>query len=702
MKPSRHAIAWLGALLLFFAVVVAKEKKEQVPAAKISVEGLGWIQNRETRLAISRLWGEKPGSELNTNQIEDAALFIASNLSPRGYQRPRILVEAVLADGAVQRFEVDTTLQTTPPPWLRAKEVHFNVDRGVQSYLSDIVIEGLTVIKPAAAREFFFTEVALIGGRSARAFSPARVQRSAEAIESTLRQRGYAEAVVKVVDTKEDEKTGAVVAKINVKEGPRWDLAELDFDVRGPETPELTAMRSRKGIVWSTFRGQDLAEEIRHTYYQKGYPDVRVRVEAIPGEPVDNARPIKVVAHVNPGPQVGVGQVRFTGQQRTRESVLRRRVQIAPGDPLNPLAIDKARYRLGRLGIFHSVDVAYQPPDGPVRDPVFELSEEKPLEVNLMGGYGSYEQLRGGVEVTQRNVFGRAHQSRLQLVQSMKSSRGDYTYSVPEIFGETVDGSLKLFGLQRQERAFLRQEFGATMTLRRNFASIHSDGTLGYTFQSLRASENELATRNIDNQQLNVGSVDATLTHDGRDNPLRPRRGYRWYVQAESASQLLGGQVNYQRIELGASYHTSWGHGRWVHAGMSHGFVTTVGSTDRLLPVNKRFYPGGESSIRGFPEGEAAPREADGRFVGAKSFLLLNAEIEQGLTKSWSVVLFTDALGETATLKGYPFDTELVSVGLGLRYQTLIGPIRLEYGHNVVKRTEDPRGALQISVGFPF
>lgn len=709
MKNVKSLLGWILVLLLGLAVAWAKEK---TPTAKIKVDGLGVIENRATAAAIRRLWGEQLGPELNTNQIEDAALFIASNLSPKGYQRPTIIVEAELADGSVKKFPVDTTLINAPPPALRAKSVHFEVNRGVRSYLKDVIIEGLDTLSKNAARDFFFNEVALIGGKAARAYSPGRVERSADAIESTLRQRGYAEATVKVVDTQEDQKTGEVVIKVQVTEGSRWELSSIHLENDGPDLPELDPIKARKGGPWSVFRGQDLAEEIRHVYYKKGYPDVRVRIETKAGAPVGEVRPVEIVAHVHPGMQVGIGQVKFTGQQRTRESVLRRRVQLGPGDPLNPLELDKARYRLGRLGIFHSVDLSYQPPDGPVRDPVFALSEEKPFEVNLMGGYGSYERLRGGVELIQRNVFGRAHQSRLQLVESLKSSRADYTYTVPEIFGESIDGSAKLFGLQRQERSFLRQEFGGTVTLKRTLPGLGADGTIGYTRQVLRKKNSTLASDQEEDaadqdsttkSQDNVASIDLSLTHDGRDNPLRPRRGFRWYTQAELADHRLGGQVDYQRFEMGASYHTSWGRGRWIHAGLSHGFIITQGSSSGKIPDNKRFFPGGESSIRGYREGDASPRIADGtKFVGAKTYLLMNLELEQALTKDWSVVLFSDGLGEAASIRKYPADTELVSVGLGLRYQTLIGPVRLEYGYNAKKRPEDTKGTLHFSVGVPF
>jgi outer membrane translocation and assembly module TamA len=120
------------------------------------------------------------------------------------------------------------------------------------------------------------------------------------------------------------------------------------------------------------------------------------------------------------------------------------------------------------------------------------------------------------------------------------------------------------------------------------------------------------------------------------------------------------------------------------------------------LPVNKRFFPGGDNSIRGYREGQAVPLAPDGKYIGAKTYLLANVELEQALTPKWSAVIFGDALGEAARLADYPFSEKLYSVGLGVRYQTLIGPLRMEYGRNINPRPIDPRGTLLFSVGFPF
>jgi outer membrane translocation and assembly module TamA len=285
----------------------------------------------------------------------------------------------------------------------------------------------------------------------------------------------------------------------------------------------------------------------------------------------------------------------------------------------------------------------------------------------------------------------------------MKSTSADYRYTVPSLFGTELDGNARLFGLRREELSFVRQEYGANLALSRVFPSIHSTGTASYTLQRLRSTANELATNTRDETQADVASLDLRLVQDRRDNPLTPRRGHRLFAQVQLASKILGGEVDYQQFQLGGSYHKAIGTGRWVHLGLEHAVVTTFGEeNDRALPVNVRFFPGGDTSIRGYNRGEAAPRSASGQFVGAKSFLQFNAELEQALTPKLSVVLFGDALGTAAQLADYPFDEKLFSVGLGLRYHALIGPVRIEYGRNVNPRPLDPRGTLLVSIGFPF
>lgn len=702
MRNSGARIGLAGVLLAGWLAAPMSLAAEKPEVAHIEVNGLGWLRNREQRRSLERLLGDERGATLDADALEDAVFLLVSALVERGHLKPTVEAVAETPAGETHRFRFDAKLETSLPRPFEAKSVHFNVEEGERYRFDEVTISGLTVLPEESAREYFVGEKVLISTGAARVYSPARLDRARASLMGELERRGYANATVEVRTLNIDDASGEVDVEVVVNEGPRWVVRSLE--VAGDnERQRMPSLGGFVGQPWSMFWQQDVVAAVRNHYFAVGHPDVLVRIRRTLAPVEEGVQPVDIVATVAPGEEVRIGGVRFEGAEQTRESVLQRRVRSGPGDLLNPLAIDQARFRLSRLGVFESVDVRYEPEDGPVRDPVFELEEGRELEVNLLFGYGSYEQLRGGVEMRQFNLFGRAHQTRLLLVQSLKSSRGEYSYTVPEIFGELVDGTARVFGLQRQEVSFLRQEWGGNVSLAANVPRIGANASVGYTYQALRNRDNNLATRGADDQQVTAASVDVGLTRDRRDNPLRPRRGYRVFAQAETASRYLGGGVDYQRIEFGGSYHTTWGRGRWIHAGLNHGLITTFGgSNDSDLPVNKRFFPGGDNSIRGYQAGEAAPRDAEGRFIGAKTYLLLNFEIEQALTAKWSVVAFADALGTAVRLGEYPFDENLYSVGLGIRYQTLIGPLRAEYGRNLNPRPRDPGGTLLLSIGFPF
>lgn len=691
----------LCALLAAGGVVATRAEEKTVRPAKISVSGLGWWDDREQRRALERILGDGRGATLDANAVEDGAFMIVSALADQGYRRPSIEVRLERPDGTKAVYAFDATLATQLPRPLRARAVRYAVEAGVRSVVGRVTFEGLSAMKESEARGYFRPEEVPVVGAEARAYSPARLRRAAESLEEALRQRGYAEASVRATVDKEWPK-GPVDVRVAVNQGPLWVVTSIE--TRGADGIVIRPPAGRRtGQPWSRHWQQDMAEEARRTFYRDGHADVTVDVRPEPAEAAGGRREVAVRVDVVPGPAVRAGEPRFEGNVHTREAVLRRRVDTHEGDPLDPLKLERARHRLARLGAFDQVDLRYDPPGGDTRAPVFVVRELPRLETSLLAGYGSYEQVRGGVELEQNNLFGRAHQSRLTLVQSVKSTRGEYNYTVPELFGESVDGTARLFGLRREEESFVREEYGGTVGLRRRIPWVKADGSLGYTYQSLSNRDNVLTTRAVDEDDVKVASLDLGLTRDRRDNPLRPRRGYRWFAQAQFASEALGGEVDYQSFELGATYHTAWGRGRWLHFGVTHGAITQLGApAGQLIPVNERFYPGGDGSIRGYQKDEAAPRGPDGRFVGAETYTLFNLELEQAITRTWSAVVFGDALGEAASLGDYPWDERLYSVGFGVRYQTIVGPVRLEYGRNVNPRPGDPAGTLHFSVGFPF
>lgn len=697
---SRFATVVLVILALFVSTLDAQA--EQVAPAKVRVTGLGLWRDREMRVALERMLGKDRGPTIGANAIEDTAFLLFSVLNDEGYQTPVITIRAEVADGKTETYKLTENLDVNLARELDASTVVFDVKTGPRSYIEEVKIEGLHALEAKAGESFFKPANTLITTKVAKAYSPSRVRRAAEKLREELRLRGYAQAKVEAVRVDADKtKDGPVSLRVRVEEGPQWLVAELRYEKANPKEIGLVPV-GRAGQPWSPTLQQNITEELRQAYYKKGYADVAIHLQAEAAPAVGGQRSVVVVVQIEPGPLVKVGEVRFEGNKHTSTTILRRRVRIKTGAPFDPVILESSRYRLSRLGIFEAVDLHSNPQDGEVRDPVYVLREGPRYEANLLAGYGSYEQVRGGVEFRQMNLFGRAHQSRFELVQSMKGTRGEYAYTVPELFGETIDGTARVFGLQREELAFLRQEFGVNATLKRQIPWLRAEGTAGYTLQTLKNRDNELTTRTADDKNVNVGSIELGLTRDHRDSPLRPRHGYRWFGHVEAANQAFGGEVNYERSELGGAYHFGIGQWQFVHIALTHGVLTTYRKSDETIPVNKRFYPGGDTTIRGYQEGEAAPRGADGRFIGAKTYTLLNLEYEQMLTEDWSAVVFFDGLGSAARLADYPFDERLYSVGIGVRYQTIVGPIRLEYGRNLNRRIGDPTGTVHLSIGFPF
>ncbi|HLP78020.1 MAG TPA: BamA/TamA family outer membrane protein, partial [Candidatus Paceibacterota bacterium] len=234
------------------------------------------------------------------------------------------------------------------------------------------------------------------------------------------------------------------------------------------------------------------------------------------------------------------------------------------------------------------------------------------------------------------------------------------------------------------------------------FPGTHTDVSSRYNYQVLQAQGADTNLANVGLTDSRAAAIITDINHDQRDNPLYPCRGYKAYLNFEFASDYLGGDVNYQRLELSGSWHLALSDSQWMHFGLSHGLVATVGSASADLPFNRRFFPGGENSIRGFQEGQAAPRNANGKIIGAETYLLGNVEFEQGLTPKWALVIFGDGVGFAQSLRSYPMDETLFSVGGGLRWKTFIGPLRIEYGYNLNPRPRDPVGTLHFSLGFPF
>lgn len=702
-KPGAMACA---ALLLFATVLPlrAADAKTNAPA-RVKVSGFGFPGNREILRLLQNFQVEgKQPTIIDQTFVEDAALVLLSRVEQDGYLNAELKAGFVMLDGSRQEFTWTNALEAQLPRDFAAREVRFQMRKRVRFHYDPLEITGAVAIPPAAARRYFVSGDTLLHPRGSRVFSTSRLQTSLAALSEALRRLGYREAQVIATAISFDRETGRTAVQVHVEEGRQIMVRSVTTEVFGPsETTPQAPSTVPIGEPYSLYWQQDLGHALRDKQYARGFPDAAVKFSIVADE--TNAARIEVdlLARVHTGLPVQIGDVRFEGLRRAKTSAIERRVDLEEHQPLNRVAAEKSRQQLARLGIFDWVGLRYEEVDETTRDVIYEFKESKAVSLSLLAGYGSYERLRGGLEYEHRNVFGLAHTLRLRALQSFKATSGELLYNVPEFLLPGLDVFVEGSGLRREEVSFTREEYGGGAGFHKRFAPLQTDLSVRYDYQFLNALDlGATETNNIGLTEARASAFIIDLSRDRRDNPLLPRSGLKLFSNLELAFAALGGNVDYQRLTLGGSYHHDLGGGRLLHLGLIHGITFTRGGADEELPFNKRFFPGGENSIRGFQQGEASPVDATGNQLGAETFTQANLEFEQLLTRSWSVVAFFDAVGFAQERGNYPWDEELYSVGGGLRWRTFIGPVRLEYGHNLNPRRGDPAGTLHLSIGFPF
>ncbi|MCC5807523.1 MAG: BamA/TamA family outer membrane protein [Opitutales bacterium] len=694
--PVRAVALWILALVLTAAPLAAKT---------VEVRGHGLFENLRLRNFLRQIDIEPEAETFAPGFVEDGFFLINAQLRRAGYLDPTIRARFLTEDGVEGQSEW-ARRQSEGLPEVPLQSVRFEIERGVLHFFEAVEIEGLSVVPEREAVGFFHPSGFLIDRRAFRIYSPDRLARGQNNLARRLQVLGYREAAVDVTSLEIDGDSGAVRLVLQVSEGPRYRVRQvrerLSTAAANVGLAAETIVPSReKDVVFSADLERDFATETRNRFFSKGYPDTTVRsgfeiVDTVDGETLVDVRLV-----VNPGGRARFGEAEFEGLQVTRERYAHSLLDLESGEWLDRVALEEARFRLARLGVFTDVQYTIEPESDGVRNVRFAIEEDARHEFSLTGGWGSYERLRAGFEYSMFNIWGRAHRGDLRFLQTFKGTSGDYVYRIPFLRQAPVSLNFRLAGLQREEVSFKRREFTFEPGL--EYRRPGSDQRIGlrYRFQRLRSIFPEESER-PGLESARVGSLVLEWSLDRRDMAVAPTDGYRVAVSAEYADTWLGANTTYQRFLWRASYHRELFAGSRVHLRLEQGALTYWGGAQGETPFNRRFFPGGENTVRGFREGGASPRDLDGEILGAEVYTLGTLEWEQRLTPSFSFVFFTDAIVESDRIGDYPGDTFILTGGGGLRYSTPLGPLRLEYGRNFVRRDGDRGAALHLSLGFPF
>ena len=414
---------------------------------------------------------------------------------------------------------------------------------------------------------------------------------------------------------------------------------------------------------------------------------------------------LDITFKVDAGPSVDLGKISVTGADRMRDSFLEQRLMVSPGEPFNPEAIEKARQDLSALGVFSSVRA--RPADAldeQGRLPIeFSVTERPQRVASISGAYSTDIGGSAGVSWRHRNLLGSAEQLNLSIGISQLGGNstigvgynGAITFIKPDWLQREQSFQASLGAVKQHFDAFDQTAASTGVLVNRRFSE-HWGGSLGL------AGEQETITQQGTTSDYTLLSLPATLKYDDTDNLLDPTEGIRAAGQF-TPTQPLAGRISqpFALSQVAAStYFDIADPGRSIVA--LRGLIGyAIGVSQFDLPADKRYYAGGSATVRGFRFQSVGPRFPDNRPQGGTAVAAGTVEFRQRFFEDYGAVAFVDA-GQVSA-NGAPFTAGWrIGAGLGARYYTSLGPIRIDVAVPVTPEANSGSFELYLGLGQAF
>lgn len=600
--------------------------------------------------------------------------------------------------------------------------IDYLVHAGNRHKLVHIGIMGNRYFTREAIRERMFLEPASLLQFPHGRYSEALLSRDQDAIVSLYQSNGFRDVKV-TARTMENYrgKTGDLAVFLEIVEGPQYFVNSLT--VEGIEqlnkTALVSSLSSAEGEPFSEFNVAVDRDTILGQYFQNGFPNATFEWSSQP-----SAQPNRVDLRfvIHEGSRQSVRDVLISGLKATRPSLVYRDVKLKAGDPLSPTAITDTQRRLYDLDIFEKVDTAIQDPDGeePAKYVLYDMTEARRYsmavgvgaEVGRIGGCQTCLDAPAGAtgfsprlsfDIARNNMFGMAQTLSLRTRVSTLEQLALLNYSWPRFanhdaltlsFTALYDSSrdVRTFSYKREEGSVqLSQRLSKSITLLYRY----TDRQVSIVPGTLKISPLLIP---LFSQPVRLGLISGNLIQDRRDDPVDPHKGIYNTVDLGLAEHVFGSQRNFLRFLARNSTYHPIGKRLVLARSTEFGEIAAVNYTGPVLeaiPLPERFFAGGDTSDRGFPDFQAGPRDTSTGFpLGGTALLFNQTELRFPLIgDNIGGVLFHDAGNVYSSISNLSFrvhqrdltdfDYMVHAVGFGVRYRTPIGPVRLDLAYSI-------------------
>ena len=620
-------------------------------------------------------------------------------------------------------------------------QISFIVDDGPKARIKHVEFDGNHVFpdgklrkKMKKLRQAGFWNLSWLGGKTT--YTEEKWEEDQRNIRDFFLDHGYVTAEVGQPKLSyADGKSGLfkkkpvkwITLNIPVTEGEQYRVGEMQFEglklFKEPFVRRIFKLET--GDVYRESRFKKAFEKLRDLYGSVGY----FQWTALPKRKPDPARKVvDVVVSMDEDKQYFLGRIHFTGNDTTRDKVIRREVLMNEGDVFNTEAVKLSIKRINQLGYFKPMEGAPELNPSPLADDkldvTFKVEEQNRNQFTFGGGVSGLEGTFVNASFSTANFLGLGETLSLYAQSGARTKNYQIAVTEPYFLDRPITAGLDLF-----KRKITYQSFGT-------FVGYTQEGTGATATTGFQAGKFSRMFVNYSYEIVNISGLSPAVgsgsgspgsqpafnpflfgqeTHrresrvspsyvlNTTDSPYSPRAGLRYTATMQVAGGILGGTADYLRPDVeGVWYIPHW---KRTALGLraNLGWIRPFGDT-RRLSYYQRYFLGGEQQIRGYNIRTVGPVDSSGRALGGNKFVLLNAEYYFDLASALRFLLFFDAgqaylEGDRINLKGLR-----TSTGAELRFimPVINVPFRLIYALNPNRDSFQPRSTFKFAVGTTF
>jgi outer membrane protein insertion porin family len=657
------------------------EVVEKPVIGQVSISGQDELKEDDIREVISVL----PNTILNPNRTREAVENIKNLYKSKGFYNTEV-----------------TTELTYPKP--ERVDVRFNIAEGEKVYIKEIRFDGNETFKDKELEKVMGTkEKGLLSWITDSGVLKREIlEQDAARITAFYNNHGFIEATVGKPEVTQEGKW--LYITIDISESSRYKVGGIDLSGDliddKQELLGLLKLNDEEYLNRSILR-QDLLRLNDH-YAENGY----AFAEATPTIKTDKENNVvDVNIHISKGDLVYINRITIKGNTRTRDKVIRRQLQVKEKGIFDSKALRKSHQRLQRLDFFEEVAITPEPTADKTKMDLSVDVKEKPTGAFSIGaGYSSVDKLMFVGEISQNNFMGYGQRLALQANISASSTRYNLSYTEPYFYDSRLLVGIDLYNWVREYDTYTRDSHGFAVRFgypiwefwKMNFS-------YGFDDTSLEDVTEEAALLFPDSLHINTTSfVTLGFSRDTRNSLYVTTKGSVNSVRVEYAGGPLQGDSQYTKVEGS----TSWFFPGIIADDTAFHFMLAAGQVweneaDKL-PDFEKFYLGGINSLRGFPARTVAVPVGTDDYVGGEIMWYTNIEYHFPLVREGGLrgLVFYDA--GNVYENEWDFNDIRQDVGLGFRWLSPMGPMRLEWAYVIDPRPGDDSTNWEFSIGGGF